>query len=381
MKKIATLPTLCLCLALLMTACSTPPAAPPVATPLPAAEKVIAAGTLVPNQSIYLAFKSNGRVEELLVHQGDQVIQGQVLARLGDRAQVEASLAVAQAQVVAAQQAVDLLVRTANLAHARAWQASLDAQKVRASAQLAWDRLDLTTIQTDIDTAQAEVTSRLTDLENAQKDLAKYSNLPASNATRRTYEDSLRTAQINYDTAVQKAEDLVNRRDSLHSALDLALATEAEAKRAYQASQNGPDPDQLALAQAQLDAASTQAAAAQAALDDYDLKAPFAGTVAEVNGLLHQMVSPQAWVVALADPSQWFVDTTDLTEMDVVRVSLGQSVLVTADALPGITMAGVVESISAAPKIQGGDVLYTVRIRLSDPDPALLWGMTMEITF
>jgi hypothetical protein len=31
--------------------------------------------------------------------------------------------------------------------------------------------------------------------------------------------------------------------------------------------------------------------------------------------------------------------------------------------------------------VAGGDILYTVRISLTDPDPKLLWGMTMEVTF
>jgi len=136
-----------------------------------------------------------------------------------------------------------------------------------------------------------------------------------------------------------------------------------------------------ALAQAQLDSVKAQAAAAQRALDNYDLKAPFAGTVADINISVSQMVSPQTWAVALADTSQWYVDTSDLTEMDVVKIEVGQAVKVTADALPGVPMTGVVASISAAPNIQGGDVLYAVHIRLNDPDPRLLWGMTMEVTF
>ncbi|MCX6038783.1 MAG: HlyD family efflux transporter periplasmic adaptor subunit, partial [Chloroflexi bacterium] len=171
------------------------------------------------------------------------------------------------------------------------------------------------------------------------------------------------------------------RRDTVHAALKAALAAEAEAKRTYENTQDGPEPDKLALAQAQLDTAKAQAAAAQSALDNYDLKAPFAGTVVDINGSVYQMVSPQTWVVALAEPSQWYVDTSDLTEMDVVKISVGQSVQVTADARPGVPMTGVVESISGAPQIQGGDVLYTVHIRLNDPDPSLLWGMTMEVTF
>jgi hypothetical protein len=51
------------------------------------------------------------------------------------------------------------------------------------------------------------------------------------------------------------------------------------------------------------------------------------------------------------------------------------------DALPDLTMTGKVVEISQASTVQGGDVLYEVRIRLDDPDPRLLWGMTVEVTF
>jgi multidrug resistance efflux pump len=137
----------------------------------------------------------------------------------------------------------------------------------------------------------------------------------------------------------------------------------------------------LALAQARLDNAGAQAAAAQSAVDNYELKAPFSGIVADVNISAGQYVGPETWAVALADTSQWYVDTSDLSELDVVNVRVGQTVEVTADALPGVVMTGVVESISGAPKVQGGDVLYTVHIRMTDPDPALRWGMTVEATF
>lgn len=381
MKKISQALTLFLGLLILLTACVGKPADTVTATPVPAAVPIIAEGHIVPHQGVYLSFLASGRVQEVLVEQGDQVRVGQVLVRLGDREQAAAALAGAQAQEIAARQAFGLLVRTADLGQGQAWQAYMDAQKVRAASQLAWDRLDLNAIQTDIQNAESDVTSRKTDLENAQNDLDKYLTLPADNATRQSYEDALRIAQINYDAAVQKAEDLVNGRDRVHAALNIALAAEAEAKRTYENTQDGPDSDKLALAQSQLDAATAQAAVAQTALDNYDLKAPFAGTVEDVNVSAHQMVGPQTWAVALADTSQWYVDTSDLTEMDVVRVSVGQAVEVTADALPGVTMNGVVESVSGAPLFQGGDVLYTVHIKLTDLDPVLLWGMTVELTF
>ena len=122
-------------------------------------------------------------------------------------------------------------------------------------------------------------------------------------------------------------------------------------------------------------------AAAQNALDNYDLKAPFDCTVMDINVTANQMVGPETWAVAVADTSQWYVDTSDLNELDVVKVSIGQKVDITADALPGVKLSGVVQEIGQTPKSQGTDILYTVHIRLDNPDPRLRWGMTMEVTF
>jgi HlyD family secretion protein len=381
MKKLLAIVPITMSLFLLLAACSGTTTGTSTATPIPAPETVIATGHMVPNQSTYLTFLASGRVSKVLVQKGDRVTAGQVLVSLGDRQQVEAALAGAQAQQVAAQQAYDMLARNADLGSAQAWQAYMNAQRAYAAAKLVWDTLNQNTSQTDIDNAQADAASRQIDLNKAQTDFDKYSNLPASNAIRITYENALRTAQTNYDTAVLKVIDLTNKRDSLHSALDSAQAAQAEALRSYQNTQNGPDSDKLALALAQLDTANTQVSAAQSALDNYDLIAPFAGVVEDTNVSVSQMVSPQNWVVALADTSQWFVDTSDLTETDVVKVSVGQAVRVTADALPGVSMDGAVESISGAPILQGGDILYRVHILLKNPDPRLLWGMTMEVTF
>jgi multidrug resistance efflux pump len=382
MKKLVTIHFMALAFVLLLAACSgNAGTSSSGATPTPGAATVVAAGHLVPNQNLYLSFQVPGHVTDILVHKGDLVTQGQVLAHLGDNQQAEAGLAAAQLELTSTQQAYATLVRTADLAHAQAWQAYLNAQNASAAAQLVWDKLDQSKIQTDIDNAQADVTSRNTDLENAQKDFAKYSNLPVSNPTRKTYEDNLRTAQTNYDQAVIKVDLLTKQRDSVHAALQTALAAEAEAKRTYENSQNGPDTDILALAQARLANAKAQVATAHYGVDNYALKAPFAGSIEDINISVDQMVGPTTWAFALADTSTWYVDTSDLGELDVVKLRTGQAVTVTADALPGVTMTGVVESISGTAKLQTGDILYTVHIRMNSVDPNLRWGMTMEVNF
>ena len=366
--------------ALLVSGCgasTTPTVTPTPSAPLP----VIAEGHIVPANSLYLAFPVGGHVGEILVQKGQQVTEGQVLARLADSQQAEAALTGAQLALEQAQQDYDSFTRTAGLASAKAFQTYLDAQTAREVVQSRWDALNLRDIANRITDAKAEVSDRQKDLNDAQDTFDRYAGLSTDNASRKKAEDDLRTAQKNYDDAVAKLKTIQREQDSVRAALDLALAAEAEAKHNYDATLNGPDLDQKTLLQDRLDNSKAQVSAAQNALANYELKAPYAGTVVDTNISVNQLVGPQTWAVLIADFSQWYVDTSDLTELEVVKVSEGQQAKVVADALPGVELTGVVESISQSFQVTGGDIVYTVHIRLTKVDPLMRWGMTVEITF
>jgi len=100
-----------------------------------------------------------------------------------------------------------------------------------------------------------------------------------------------------------------------------------KAKHQYDISQDGPNADQLALAKANLEAAKDT-------LSNYVITAPFDGVVAEVNVKVGEQVTTETRAVSVADFSQWIVETTDLTELEVVKLSVGQSVKLVPDALP-----------------------------------------------
>ena len=131
-----------------------------------------------------------------------------------------------------------------------------------------------------------------------------------------------------------------------------------------------------------LDNAKAQVAAAQDALGNFELQAPFDGVVADVSVDLGQQVGPETVAVSVIDPSQWIVETNDLTELEVVRLAQGQKVSMVPDALPDVKLTGVIQTISSAFTKQGGDIVYNVRILVDNPlDPRIRWGMTVEATF
>jgi multidrug resistance efflux pump len=163
--------------------------------------------------------------------------------------------------------------------------------------------------------------------------------------------------------------------------VEVAKAQLADAQSEYDRLKNGPDAEKLAVAQARVDNAAAQVAAAQYAVDNYEIKAPFTGIVADINIAVSEQITPNSWAIAVINPSSWYVDTNDLTEYDIVNINIGDSVAVTVDALPELELTGSVEEISLAPKTSAGDILYTVRILVQDPDPRIKWGMTAEVTF
>jgi multidrug resistance efflux pump len=169
-------------------------------------------------------------------------------------------------------------------------------------------------------------------------------------------------------------EKETRERDEVRAAYDAALAAEAEAKHQYEISLDGPNADQLALAKANLDAAKDT-------LSNYVITAPFDGVVADVNVKAGEQVGAETRAISIADFSQWTIETTDITELEVVKLSAGQLVTLVPDALPDLILNGTITEISQAYTQQGGDILYTVRIAVKDADPRLKWGMTVEATF
>ena len=340
-----------------------------------------AEGRVVPAQDAWLSFQQPGPLAEVLVVEGDPVSAGQVLARLGDRAHLEAAVKAASLEQLNAQQALDDLQRTATLAGSQARTALAAAERQFIEAQQALDDLDTPDYQQDIDDAWETVQDEKDALSDAQDEFDRYKDLSEDNPTRKRAEDDLDEAQKQYDDAMRSYERLQNDLEQARAGLNEAEAARDEARRVSEDRQDGPAPEDLELAQARLDNAAGQLAAAEASLANSELKAPFAGVVTRVNATAGETVTAYQPLFQLADLSAWYVETTDLNEIDVVDINTDRPVVVIPDALPDLELEGDVERISSGFTERAGDVLYTVRIRLNQDDSDLRWGMTTSVEF
>ena len=390
-------------LILVLTACqfsSNPEPEDPTAIPIVEDFAVVAEGRLVPNESAQLSFVTAGQVAKIFVAEGDQVDAGQVLAQLGDREQIESSLASAQLELSAAE--LELLSAQQDLqALYDNWpEAATAAQEVLTKArqevrdtERIFNYRTTPADQTDIDVAWSQVVLAEDELDKAKEDFEPYEDKAETDLTRANFQSRLAEAQGAYDDAVRKYNSLVDPSSDFEISqaeadYNIAQARLEQAQEDYVDLLEGPDPDDLVLAEARIASAEARISAAQAninsaqtALHDLDLVATFSGTVVEFDLIVGEQVTPGQPVATVADFSQWYVETDNLTEIEVVEVSVGQAVSIIPDALPDVELSGSVESIADYFEDKRGDVTYTARILVDEIDPLLRWGMTVVVTF
>jgi multidrug efflux pump subunit AcrA (membrane-fusion protein) len=137
-------------------------------------------------------------------------------------------------------------------------------------------------------------------------------------------------------------------------------------------------PERRELAKAQLVIAQTALETARANLAQSTLLAPFDGTVISINTKPGELVQPTQVVMTIANLDSLQIETTDLSERDIPKVKIGQSVQVNIKPLDS-NFTGTITAISPISSKVGGDVVYKVTITLNDQPAGLLWGMSAEV--
>jgi len=330
---------------LFFTACSTsgttPIATPDVIPTVIADDTIIAEGRVEPISYAEIAFNASGAVGEVLVTEGQSVKKGEPLIRLGTEA--DTNYAAAQLELVSAQKAWDDLVNSRDAEFA---QTVIDLK----DAKEAYDKAD----------------KYLTYLKNAQK-VPQTQNKTYLVQTWRGYEYRYKTVNFKgpapQDWIIEAENDVALKKADLD-----------KFQRDYDRLKDGPDKDQLPLLEARLNAAKAGVAA-------FEVIAPFDGIVAQLNAKTGSSINAGEIAVVIADTSSWTVVTTDVTEIDVVKLIEGQSVTVTLDAIPDAALKGEILAIGQNYAQNQGDIVYEVTVVLTDIDPAMRWGMTAAVKF
>ena len=127
---------------------------------------------------------------------------------------------------------------------------------------------------------------------------------------------------------------------------------------------NGPDPLDIAAAQAKVDAI-------KATLDAAVQIAPFDGTVTEVLSSVGDLVTPGTKAFRVDDLEHLSVDIL-VTEVDIARIKVGQDATLSFDAILGKEYHGKVSQVAQAGDVVQGVASFDVKIAISDADGSVL---------
>lgn len=373
--------------ALLLSGCAGQAQASPALTPVPteaSTDMVIAEGRLKPAKALDLSFAAGGRVVEILVNEGQEVTANQVLARLEGAETYLAQQAAAKLESLQSEQALrhlqedaflELSETSAELEAARkeydavvsSWTGSGDKYPSKFDAALE----DYIEAERDVRAEQVKVDDERDQPVDAPARVQAEKRLADEKARRA---DAYRALMAGYEDP-QEGKLTDNR-----TPLVRAIARLESVQIRLSKLQGKADPEQEAMLKARLEAAHAAEAAAQQNIRMLELRAPWSGRLERWNVELGQSVIPGQQVGALADASYWVIETTDLTENDVVMLKAGDRLSITVNALPGEAYSGVVENIEGKGEKIQGDMTYPVRIRLDQNDPRWYWNMIAKIT-
>jgi HlyD family secretion protein len=346
---------------------------------------VSGSGRIEASHEARLTFGSTGKVEKILVKEGEGVKAGDVLARLDtsalELALAQSQLAVTQAEVALTQ--AQLAQKTAENS-LKSTRGSEDALKLALfNAQIARDQaqryLDAGVTAVDYDLARAELDKAQAWYQYVQDRLKEgVGSVDDWLLAEDEAKEKLDTAQANYDSTLAGygTQEIVLRKKQVEAA-DMAVA---------QAQKNLDDlTDTIALQELQVTSAnqtvmqyhqSVELALksldeAQKQLEEATIVAPFDGMVASVMVKEGDIVPSPSMVpqtiIYIIDPNLMEL-VVDVDEIDVPRLVLGQTAVITLDALPGKEFPGAVTAIYPVPREEGGVVLYETRLSLDVPE-------------
>jgi multidrug efflux pump subunit AcrA (membrane-fusion protein) len=361
------------------------------------ANRVIAEAVIEPARWSELRFATGGKAIEVTVEEGDAVAEGDLLVRFDATdaelrvREAEVALALAEAQLAQARvgpRAEEVAVAESALEVARAAVSQTLAQRDELLAGAR--QVDIAAAQAQVAAAQAEqVRAEIVHDETMEcfnirlPDGSKGKMCPALGR----YEEQARSALHAADDVLTAAKTQLKAarggawaqmRDA-EAAMESALAQQDIAQAQLDLVRAGSRPEDIAAAEARVAQAEASLAAARAALEDVDIRAPFDGIAAEVNVDVGDTAAPGAVVVVVATLDQLRARTSDLTELDVARVTEGQSAVVTVGALPDAQLTGIVVGIEEQGVNAQGDVTYPVTVELDQDVPGLRWGMTAMV--
>ncbi len=339
-------------------------------------------GTVRSNQSVYLYWQISGTVSDVNVEVGDQVKKGDVLAEL-DLSTVDSVV-------------IDAMVTKENAEEKleRLYTSTLELEQKRSAVVTAKqevdDAQDVVNNQGVVREDQLELGVKYDDWQksiiNYDKAVENWEALrvrPVDDVDRRRAVSQLENAKSQMDSAKAQYNWYNGYTDSNEAQqadanLKLAQAKLADAERAYDRIKDGPTETQVSSIKAEINAA-------EATIETSKIVSPIGGVVAQVKAKPFDVISYESnsaerniLAIRVDDTTSHYIDIS-ISELDFNKISLGQMVSITFDAIPMRKYTGTITNISNAGTISDLTVNYALTVKMNEVDDSIKSGMMADI--
>ena len=314
----------------------------PGTTPI-ALTAVSALGRLEPQgELISLAAPSTvqgARVAQIMVAEGDEVRQGQVIAVLDSKQRLEAAVAQAEAGVRVAE--ANLNKTTAGQTGTiPAQQSEVDRLKVQLDGEQNTNQATLARLEAELKgqkgSQAATVARAAAEFQTAERDFGRFQQLAQSGAIsnsdldgRRLTRDSalarLNEAQANQSRIVESQDQQINEARATAQKNVKSLEEQIKQANANLDRVTQVRPTDIESSKAELDRAIASVAQAKAELDLAFVRAPMAGQILKINTRAGETLESGKGIVELGQTSQMVV-IAEVYESDIGKVKVGQRV-------------------------------------------------------
>jgi membrane fusion protein YbhG len=319
-------------------------------------------------RNIRVGSKVGGRIDKVLVREGDHVEAGQLLITFDDQ-ELLASLQQSRASAEKAKRGY----RPEEIAQARA--AAEQAQADFDMRKNGYRKEDIAAAQADFDRATADET-------RAQLDFQRYQALAEKDLVSKQQRD---TAEANWKMAVAQRASLQHKLDELKRGyrpeeIASAQAHYAQAKATLEMMQRGNRREDI-------DAAKAALAFDEARFRERQVVAPTAATVEVLDVRPGDLIGPNMPVATLLESDEIYVRVY-IPETEINRVKVGDKAEVTVDSAGKQTFDGLVEQINQRAEFLPRNVqtreervhqVFGVKVRINDSTRHVLPGMAADV--
>ncbi len=334
-----------------------------------------ATGVAEAKQTTELNWQTTGRVDRVYADVNTLVTAGEILAELADNT-LPQSVILAQSDLVTARKNLEDLINS-NTASAEAYRNLLTAESDLRDAKEERDDWNYNGANWDrIYSARSEFIRLEEELKVYQSAYETVIDLPAMDPKRIEAKSVLDKAQLERDKALRTINYILGKSYDRQVAEDfadyeLAFSKVQDAQREWERVKEGANKDDISAAEARV-------AASEATVSLGWLEAPFNGTVTRADPKVGDEVTTGTQGYRVDDLSELFVKV-NISEVDINRVTIGQPVELSFDAVTGKTYKGEVTEVASVGVDNGSGVDFEVTLKILEPDEQVRPGMTAAV--